>query len=300
LPVSKGQPPPVDFREVMKVHILRLGAITVLLAMMMGMLALTRAMILYPGGTELDPHGLGHSFWFNCLCDLTSDRALNGISNGPAAALARLGMASLAVAVGAFWLILPALLTGNRPAAPVIRIAGTISVLGLFAVPIAADSWHPVAVFASVIPALIAGAMGLACMVRGGRDRWMLGAACATFAASLVDAVLYAERVSTHLSSNLAAVPVFQRLAMLAMLVWMGTAALRILVPGSSRRVHLAAAPAAGTTTLIVANVASRARGDGDHDQAPGPQRQDEEQELQRHRQRVDDRHHGNPEEPVW
>src|SRR5262249_39586691 len=68
------------------------------------------AMCAYPGGTHWDRAAPGHDFWRNYLCDLARTVALNGAPNPLGSALARAAMASLAVAIGLFFWVLPALL----------------------------------------------------------------------------------------------------------------------------------------------------------------------------------------------
>src|SRR3954452_18630392 len=119
----------------MGLRLLRLGGVIVLAMMVVGLTLLALAMHHYPGGTELDRHFVGHSFWFNLLCDLTGDRALNGASNGPSRGYARGAMAAFSVGLGAFWMILPAEFPRHRRLAVAIRVGGAISVAGFLLVP---------------------------------------------------------------------------------------------------------------------------------------------------------------------
>jgi hypothetical protein len=214
---------------------LRIGAAVVLIMMAAGVASLALAMHLYPGGNAIDRQALHHSFWLNFLCDLTGDRAQNGASNVPGSHLARAGIVALSAAVGAFWLVLPALFPAPRAAAALIRIAGVGAALGLMAVPLATGSVHAVAVYVSSIPGLIAAvvafiAMAMAmAMVRTARDGLLLGAACGAIAAGFVDSVLYARRVLDHFQSCPPALPALQRVASLFMLAWMAMAAWRVL-----------------------------------------------------------------------
>src|SRR5436190_22253151 len=99
----------------------RLGAAIVLAAVVAGVTLLALAMQRYPGGTELDPQTIGHSFRFNLLCDVANERALNGAPN-PGSAFGRLAMVVFAVGMGAFWMILPAEFPGHRALAAIVRI----------------------------------------------------------------------------------------------------------------------------------------------------------------------------------
>jgi hypothetical protein len=208
---------------------LQLGAIALLIAIAAGSTLLIIAMFLYAGGSVFDPHGLHHSLWFNFLCDLTSDRALNGMPNVPGGAVARAGMVILAVAMGMFWLILPALFPDDKKSALVVRIFGGISALGFPIAPLASGPLHAVAIFSASIPALVAGVTGFVAILVRVRDRWVLGAAAGAIAATVIDSVLYARRVIGHLANDTPALPVFQRIAALFVVLLMVTVGWRIL-----------------------------------------------------------------------
>jgi hypothetical protein len=208
----------------------QLGAGAVLLASAIGAGLIGAAMYLYPGGSSIDRHRVGHSFWFNFLCDLTGETAINGASNRPGSSLARAGMGSFAVALGAFWMILPSLFRrGRRRAAVVVRVAGGISALGLLAVPVTDGPTHAIAVFCSSIPGLVAGAVGFACTLRDVRDRPLLVIACATLVVAAADSVLYARAVITHPKVTTPALPALQRVAFLLIVSWMNLVAVRVL-----------------------------------------------------------------------
>jgi hypothetical protein len=207
---------------------LRVGAVVVLAMGVVGSTLLALAMSRYPGGTELDRSCAGHSFWFNFLCDITGERALNGVVN-PGSGFARAGMAAFSVGLGAFWLILPAEFPGHRALAVTVRLAGAISVLGFLSVPFADGPWHAVAVFAAAVPGVLAAIVGLFATVRYVRDKLVLGAAFASIAAATIDSALYARRVSDGFHSCPPALPVFQRLTTLFVLLWAGATAWRVL-----------------------------------------------------------------------
>jgi hypothetical protein len=204
----------------------RLGAAIVLAAIVVGGTLLVLAMGRYPGGTELDRHTAGHSFWFNFLCDLTSDRAINGAPNG-GGAFARAAMAVFSVGMGAFWLILPAEFPRHRTIGAIVRVSGAVSALGFLAVPAAAGPWHPVAVFAAAVFGVLAAALGFAATVRYVRYKPLLGAALGSIAAATADSILYAQRVADDYRSCPPALPVVQRLTLLFVLAWAGITALR-------------------------------------------------------------------------
>ena len=213
---------------------LRFGAFVVLAVMLVATILIGLAMYHYPGGTELDPHTVGHSFWFNLLCDLTGECALNGAPNLAGRGFARAGMAVLSVGMGAFWLILPAEFSQHRVTAAVVRVAGAVSALGFLSVPVAPGPWHPIAVYAAAGPGVLAAALGVAATVRYVKDKLLLFTAVGAIASAIIDSVLYARRVMDHYRSCPPALPVFQRLIALFLLAWAAATALRVLRPPRS------------------------------------------------------------------
>jgi hypothetical protein len=228
------------------------GALAVLLSILSAMILLGVAMARYPGGTALDPAAAGHSFWFNFLCDLTNPVAVNGQSNRVGSGFARAAMIALSTALGCFWLILPALFRARPRLGLPIRTAGLLSVAGLVAVPLADGLMHVVAVFASSIPALVAGTLGTIGILRASslppppatdaarsspapsrsppRIPALLPAlAFATVAAALADSVLYARSYLVEPRVIAPALPLFQRVALLFMLAFMAAVAIQIL-----------------------------------------------------------------------
>ncbi len=204
---------------------------TLLAAMGAGVVLLGAAMAVYPGGTAMDRGALEHSFWRNFLCDLTEAVAVNGSPNPLGARLARGALAAFGVALACFWWLLPSALDrrGGRALTLSIRGLGTVSVLALVAVPLVSGPAHMVAVFASSIPGL--GAAILATVACARARVWpLLLPAAATVAAGAIDSVLYARSYLLHPRIVVPALPAFQRLALLAMLAWMGVAAARVLL----------------------------------------------------------------------
>ena len=206
----------------------RLGAAIVLAMVVTGSTLLLLAMSRYPGGTELDLSSVGHSFWFNLLCDLTSDHALNGAPN-PGCGLARGAMAAFSLGLGAFWLILPAEFPRHRALGATVRVAGAISVVGFLGVPVAPGALHPVAVFAAAVPGVLAAAVGAGATLRYVREKVLMGSAFGSIASAIFASILYAQRVADDYRSCPPALPVFQRLTLLFVLAWAATTALRAL-----------------------------------------------------------------------
>ena len=213
----------------------RLGGTIVLAMLVVGLALLAVAMHRYPGGTEIDPHCVGHSFWLNFLCDLTGEQALNGAPNG-GHAFARAAMMAFAFGMGAFWLILPAEFSGHRALATVVRGGGAISVLGFLSVPIAPGAWHAVAVFMAAIPGVVAASVGFYATVRFVSDKVLLAGAFGSLTATVIDSILYAARVMDDYRSCPPALPIFQRLTLIFVMVWAGATALRAIRPEPDAR----------------------------------------------------------------
>ncbi|MEA2700576.1 MAG: hypothetical protein QOI66_4847 [Myxococcales bacterium] len=210
---------------------------TLLAAVGSGVAMLAAAMAVYPGGTALEPGAVGHSFWRNFLCDLTQNVAVNGSPNHPGAGLACGALAAFGVAVGCFWWLLPAVLEGrcNSRWALAIRVLGAVSLLGLVAVPVVNGPAHMVAVFASSVPGLAAAVLAMVACARAGV--WPLVVlAVATVGAATIDSVLYAHSYMIHPRVVGPALPAFQRLALMALLVWMVATAVRAGVSAGGRR----------------------------------------------------------------
>jgi hypothetical protein len=206
------------------------ASLVILVAIVIGAGLLGSAMWFYPGGTALDPRASGHSFWFNFLCDLTNQTAVNGESNHLGASLARAGLSSLCLALGLFWFILPRSFgPGCGPRmGRVITILGAVSVVGLLLVPAARGWIHVAAVFASSVPALVAGILALVGTVRYTRRPVLIFVASATVVTAAIDSVLYGLSYRVQPRVVTPALPLFQRLALVLMLIWMALVAARI------------------------------------------------------------------------
>ena len=204
-------------------------SLVILIAIAVGAGLLGSAMWFYPGGTALDPRASGHSFWFNFMCDLTNRTAVNGQPNHPGASLARAGLMCLCLALALFWLILPRSFGPrcSRRLARAITTPGVVSVAGLLLVPVAQGWLHVTAVFASSVPALVAGILALVATVRYARRPVLVFLASATVVTAAIDSVLYGLSYQVQPRVVTPALPLFQRLALVLMLAWMALVAAR-------------------------------------------------------------------------
>jgi hypothetical protein len=205
------------------------GARFVLFGVASGASLLGIAMWLYPGGTALDPEAPGHSFWLNFLCDLTEPIARNGVPSPTGSMLARVAMIDLSLALGAVWLIGPALVPDRRAAARVIRGAGAVCAVALVAVPLVPGVAHMIAIFVSSAAGLAAGLVTLVVLVRGGGPRhvWLLMAV--VLVATAADSLFYAQSMASHPRVVRPELPAVQRVASLLAVAWMVATALAVL-----------------------------------------------------------------------
>ena len=186
----------------------------------------------YPGGTSFDRGTRGHDVWRNFLCDLTAPVALNGIANPQGAAVASLALLCLGLALALFWWHLSALAVPSVRKRQVVRMAGLVSSFALIALPL--TRWplllwfHPLVVFLSVVPGLVAAAILLHQLRRVRPNWWTLWAlGVGTFVLAAADSVLYAIHLWTR-SPAIVALPALQRLATLGFLAFVCNGALRI------------------------------------------------------------------------
>jgi hypothetical protein len=195
------------------------------------------AIALYPGGTWYDAQAVGHSWWKNFLCDLMQTRALNGEAAPVGSALARLGMVAMLAALAAFYELVARLEQPMSRDGRVARVAGwTAAGLGLL-VPVATSDQfrmlHLLTVVGAFVPSVVATVAALrVCLRVEGVSPWIRWFAMLTLGAGALDGCLYAFAyaapplglvpsspvVRAMVSASL---PLFQRIATLAVLAWM-------------------------------------------------------------------------------
>ncbi len=200
---------------------------------------LVLAIASYPGGTSFDRSAPGHDLLRNFLCDLTAPVALNGAANPRGATLASLAILLLGVALILFWWTLAGVALAHRSRS-VVRATGAISSIAMMTLPLtrwAPLLWfHPVVVFISAVPGLVAAGTCIDGLYRCGRPwraLWALG--LATFVVALVDSVLYVIHLVTR-TPVVFALPALQRLATLMFLSFVCAGALRMRALGSAAR----------------------------------------------------------------
>lgn len=204
------------------------------------------AMALYPGGTWFDARTQGHSFWANFLCDLMQTRALNKQPAPLSSTLARLGTYGMILGLAAFYTLLARLESSLTKAGRVSIGAGLSAVLIVCTVPFVpsnlARNAHVTAVIAAFFPGMIATMAGLIICMRVAGVSWLIRiAALTTLIAGACNGFFYIYVYAQHygfvpvvrspwLRHSL---PIFQRIATLALLVWIAAICLRTI---SARR----------------------------------------------------------------
>jgi hypothetical protein len=194
----------------------------------------------YAGGSWLHPKATGHLFWENFWCDLLREPAHNGLPNRSSVLLGTVGFVAIAVSLGAFWLEVSRLLPARRER--FVRIAGIISAAATALVALVpSDRFpgvHPPAV-------LTAGGLGFACgcicsgFALGHFRRMPVFAASSLvlLAAAGTNLALYVHAIYFAASETIV-LPVSQRLATFALVVWIisGLAAAAVAPRGHAAR----------------------------------------------------------------
>jgi len=198
-------------------------AAIVLVAAVAFVLLIVPAMLVYPGGTWMDPSTRGHDFWLNFFCDLLHSHGLNGQPNVVGARFATAAMLVLVVGFWPFWIVNASLV--KRPLATPIRVAGTMSVLGLIAVPLTPSdrfgAIHGVAVLLAAVPGLVAAACATAGLASQRATRAIGALGAATLVTAAIDSYLYARHMASGGAVTPHALPALQKVAALFLLAWM-------------------------------------------------------------------------------
>lgn len=193
-----------------------LGAVGVFLA------TYALAIAWYPGGTWFDRHAAGYDLLRNFVCDLTQPIALDGRPNPIGAFFGKASM--LALDAGLSFAFLGALRLGTptKALARTIRVAATVSFIGIAAVPLTPSlvlgALHTVAVLTGVVAGLFAGSFALV-LLRRSPFRRISAIGVSVFLVSFGDAAIYAWSIVSRTTP--VALPMLQRLALVLLVVWL-------------------------------------------------------------------------------
>jgi len=191
------------------------------------------AIALYPGGTWFNRQAEGHSFWFNFLCDLMQTRALNGEKARLGSLLARIGTFAILVALASFYTQIARFESPLSWAGRVARGAGLLACVLGGAVPLTPSNLfrnaHIISVVVAFVPSLVATIAALIVCLRAPKvSLWIRAMAILTLGAGGINGLLYAYAYAhafglvPRLHSPLLhfSLPVLQRIATIALLVW--------------------------------------------------------------------------------
>lgn len=211
----------------------RTGAFAILASVAVSAALLGAAMRLYPGGTWCDPAAEGHAFWANFLCDLEWKVALNGRPNPVGSTVAGAGMASLALGVGVFFQVVPALFGPGGASRRAVRLLGGASTVGTAAVVLMPSErfgdLHGVVVIVTAAPGLAGAVLAVAALARGEpRPRVCAALGGASVCAAVVDLGLYARHFVDR-TDCAPLVPALQKVAVLLLLGWLTAVSARVL-----------------------------------------------------------------------
>ena len=198
------------------------------------------ASAIYPGGNWLDRAARGHAFFANYFCDLTQPVSLSGVNNPLGSRLAQLALLCFAVALAAFFWLVPRYFVSGTRSGVWVRRLGQCAVLSYVAVPLT-----PSAQFGEVHAwlALSSGAFGIAaalCAVgalwrsaRTARGLAVVGAAA--LVVGTLHALLFVHYMHGREPAPLI-VPAAQKVAALLLSAWMlAVAALTLFGEWSNR-----------------------------------------------------------------
>jgi len=195
-----------------------------LVALAVFALALAAAAALYPGGSWSERSLSGFSLWRNFWCDLLRSQAINGADNAASRRFSGLAFSALAAALWCFWR--PASVLASRGARPGgVLWWGRASTLALVGMALLPSDAYPVLHGAI---ALLGAGLGSACVGLCVARRlpeeknWSLrrvsGAAALLFGVGNAGWYVY---VAYLAGPETPTQPVLQKLATLALLVWM-------------------------------------------------------------------------------
>ena len=187
-------------------------------------LGLAAAAALYPGGSWSDRGSQGFSLWRNFWCDLLRSQAINGADNAASRRLSALAFVALAVALWCYWRPASALASSAAPPGRVLW-QGRASTLALLLTALLPSDAHPVLHGAI---ALAGAGLGIGCawlciaQRLPEESRWSArrasGTAALSFGAANAGWYIYVAYLG---GPETPVQPVLQKLATLALLMWM-------------------------------------------------------------------------------
>ncbi len=194
------------------------------LCMFVFVLAIGLAIWAYPGGTWWDRSRIGHSFWENFLCDLLHHPALNHSPNRFGAQMAAAGMLVFVVGLSVFWSMTGELFCCLPRLSKLVTILGVIGTPLVAAVPLLPSNrfprLHTAAVTLGGLPAIVALVLiSLGFYFEPHISRGLRAATSSFAVLVLICLGLYA-REAVFGAASLRILPVLERVASLATVLW--------------------------------------------------------------------------------
>lgn len=182
------------------------------------------AMVLYPGGTAWDPSAPGHDVLHNTLCDLARSTAQSGSPNPIGSLLAKSAMTILALGLAAFWITMPLGFGDRRATAASVRAMGLSSAAAIpFVAFLSSDRFgdlHGVCVMVAAFPGILAAVVSAFALVAARAARRVTLPALATVATAATGFAAFLPSWRAAATGSVA-IPVFERLSTVCLLVWM-------------------------------------------------------------------------------
>jgi hypothetical protein len=188
-------------------------------------------MHVYPGGTQWNHTTVGNDFWRNYLCDLARTVALDGQPNPVGGGLAQAGMGVLTLALLQMWWSLPGLFPSYAFLGLGVRVLGSVAVACSFVVVLLPSNRfgdvHGTAIVVAALPGLVASLLSLWGPARcAPAPRMVLGTGVVSFFAAAAALAIYLRQYFVPGPGPVAGA-VLERLALMALLVWLVAAASR-------------------------------------------------------------------------
>lgn len=198
-------------------------ALWLLACLTLFVIAMTVAMAGYPGGHSWSSGAMRYDFWRNFWCDLflpVSRGAKH--ANGFSRQFALFGMVAITAGAAPLWFGFGRLIPGSPRLARVIRSTGLLSVAGILPVALTAGHalLHPLSILVTALSAWLAALLAVIALDRQYPGRTVSRLGWAMLLLGAVNFLLYVREVYLGGSPWLA-LPATQKLATLAMLLWL-------------------------------------------------------------------------------
>ena len=210
--------------------------------MLIFVLAIVLAMGAYPGGTWWDRARIGHSFWQNFVCDLLHHPALNHSPNRFGSQMAAAGMLVFVVGLCVFWSMAGRMFCCLHRLSKLITTIGVVGTPLVAAVPLLPSNrfprLHTAAVTLGGLPAILALISICLGFYFEPHISRMVRAATSGFAVLVLTCLGLYAREAVFGGVSLRVLPVLERIASIATILWVLTLTRRIELRREAKREH--------------------------------------------------------------